>query len=445
MWLSLIALAVVLLAAASTFIWFDPLPPRIAIMTTGPAGSDYASLGEQYQRILGRSGIELKLVPSAGAVENLQRLNDPRSGVSIGFVQGGLTSEVRSPDLESLGAMFFQPFWGFSRVPPGNKLEGLRGRKLSVGPLGSGTHALAMTLLQLNGVDERIVQLQTLPPEQAANALLEGQIDAAVVVSSWNSPTVRKLIAAPDLSLVSFPRADAYVALYPYLSKLLLPAGVGSLALNRPPTDVTLLAPRASLLVRRNLHPAIQYLLLQAAMEIHSGPNIFRQAGRFPAAERDDLPLSAEALQFYKSGTPFLQRYLPFWLAVLSSRLLLLLVPGVGVLFPLLHFGPALYKEIMQHRIYHLYGELKFIEAALDRGAPTGDALARLERLRAHASHMHMPGMYAPFLYQLRAHIELVYGRLTHSPGDAFRSEPHAPHRSTSSTRAPAPSRSDSL
>ena len=417
LWLLIISVSIFLLAAAAMFIYFDPLPPRFAVMTTGPPGSDYQLLGARYQELLGRSGVELRLVPSAGAVENLQRLNDPRSGISIGFAEGGLTSEARSPALESLGTMFFEPLWLFSRVPLGNKLEGLRGGKLALGPVGSGTHALAMTLLRLNGIDEHIVELQPLPADQATNALLRGEIDAAFIVASWDSSGLRRLLASPDLSLVSAPRADAYVALYPYLSKLVLPAGVGSLALNRPPTDVVLLAPRASLLVQRDLHPAIQRLLLEAATQIHSGPNIFRQVGKFPAAEQDDLPLSAEALQFYKSGTPFLQRYLPFWLAVLASRLLVLLLPVVGVLFPLLHFGPAAYRVLMQRRIYRLYGELGFIEAGLDGSdAARGEALARLQRLQARASRMHMPGMFAPLQYHLRAHIALVQSRLTQAP-----------------------------
>jgi TRAP-type uncharacterized transport system substrate-binding protein len=416
LWLLVVTVAAVVLAAVAIFVWFEPRPPRVAVMTTGPPGSDFGLYGLQYQRIFRSAGVELKLVPSAGALENLQRLNDPRSNVSIGFTQGGLTTEAQSPGLESLGTMFFEPFWAFTRVPPGNKLEGLRGRKLAVGPVGSGARALAMMLLRLNGVDQHVAELQPLSADQATTALLRGEIDAAVMVSSWDSAAVRQLLASPDLSLVSFPRADAYVALFPYLSKLLLPAGVGSLAYNRPSTDVSLLAPRASLLVRRNLHPAIQYLLLQAATQIHSGPNIFRQFGRFPAAERDDLPLSSEALEFYKSGTPFLQRYLPFWLAVLVSRLLLLLVPLFGVLFPLLHFGPTIYRELMHRRVYHLYAELKLIEAALDgSGATSADALARLQRLQARASRMRMPSTYSPLLYQVRAHIGLVQGRLTQS------------------------------
>ena len=235
------------------------------------------------------------------------------------------------------------------------------------------------------------------------------------LVASWESQVVHQLLAASDVNLVSFPRADAYVALYPELSKLVLPQGVGNLATNRPPTDVSLIAPKASLIVRHDLHPAIQYLLLEAASEIHSGPNIFHQQAEFPAAERGDVPLTDTAHQFYRSGTPFLQRYLPFWLAILASRLLLLLIPVLGVAYPLLRFAPLLYRWSIQRRIFRLYGELKFIEAELDRPAGTvnGDALARLQRLEDHANRLLVPVGYAYLLYTLRSHIAMVRDRVT--------------------------------
>jgi hypothetical protein len=215
---------------------------------------------------------------------------------------------------------------------------------------------------------------------------------------------------------VSFPRADAYVALLPFLNKLTLPMGVGDLATNRPPSDVTLLAPKASLLVRRDVHAAIQYLLLEAAAEIHSTPNIFQKSGQFPAAEPTDLPLSRHARYFYRDGPPFLQRYLPFWLVVLGSRLLLILVPVIGIAYPLVHFSPALYNWAVRRRILGLYVELKSIELELNTpGHSTDDAVARLDRLEEHANQLRLPVAFANLLYEARSHIELVRARLAAS------------------------------
>src|SRR4029450_8644721 len=105
--------------------------------------------------------------------------------------------------------------------------------------------------------------------------------------------------------------------------------------------DVALFASKASLVIRNELHPAIQYLLLSTAMQIHSGASMFHRPGRFPAAEGIKLPLSREAVQFFKSGQPFLQHNLPFWMASLVGHLLVLLIPIVAVLYPMMRLLPA--------------------------------------------------------------------------------------------------------
>ena len=409
--------AVVTLAFLGAGIWvalvlLQPAPPRTVVMTTGPAGSPYAEFGSQYRDILAREGIELRLSPSAGAVENLARLQDPRAGVSVGFVQGGIKLPQQSQELASLGTISYEPLWFFYRdVEMGRMLEGLRGKRISIGAEGSGGRALASELLRRNGIDRNLAEWLPYAPQEAEEKMLAGEIQAVFMVAAWESPVVRRLLIADDVQLASFPRADAYVALYPYLNKLVLPAGVGDLAKNRPPTDTLLLAPKASLAVRSDLHPAIQYLLLDAAQEIHGKPGIFQRAGEFPAAESVDLPLSDNARQFYKSGRPFLQRYLPFWLAVLVGRLLVVLIPVAGVLYPLLRLMPALYVFAMRRRIFRLYRELKLLEAELDRRGAQGDVTdlaARLDRLEERAGHFRLPAAFAGMLYTLRDHIGLV-------------------------------------
>jgi TRAP-type uncharacterized transport system substrate-binding protein len=313
---------VVILLSASVYI-VETLPPRTIVMATGAEGGAYHELGIRYREILARAGVELRLLPTTGALENLARLRDPQSGVSVGFIQGGTTTQKESPGIESLGTVFYEPLWLFSRIS-GTRAEGLNGRRLSVGPEGSGTRDLVLKLLERNKI---VGELFGLTPQVAGEKLVAGDIDVAFIVGSWDSPVVQRLITAEGIELRSFPRADAYVGLFPFLNKVMLPAGIGDLATNRPPADVLLVAPKASLAVRADLHSAIQYLLLDAAAQIHSGPGIFQTAGQFPTAESIDIPLSAEAQRFYKSGRPFLQDYLPFWIATLTGRLLVVLVP----------------------------------------------------------------------------------------------------------------------
>lgn len=422
LWLYITAGALIAVAILVTVAWIGPLPPRVVVMSTGTAGGTYEVFAERYKAILARSGVVLRLVPSAGGVENLARLNDPHSGVTLAFVQSGLTSKEESPDLESLGTLFYEPFWFFSSdAALGARLEGLRGKKVSIGPEGSGTRALAAQFLAFNGIDQNNAQLLPLTAAQSGDALLRGEIDAAAMVASWDTPVVRRLLDSSGIHLWEVPRTDALIALHPFLSKLVLPEGVANMVTDRPPTDINVVAPKASLVVRRDLHPAIQYLLLGAASEIHAAPGIFQKPGQFPAPEEEDLPLSKEANRYYKSGDPFLQRYLPFWLAVVAGRVLVLLIPVIGVAYPLLRATPALYGWSMRRRIFQLYGELKSIEIDFETkgNRTTDDMLARLNRLEGRADHLRVPRAFATLLYTLRLHIGMVRTRFKESSRSA--------------------------
>jgi TRAP-type uncharacterized transport system substrate-binding protein len=388
-------------------------------MATGPEGGGYYEIGKEYQEALARSGVQLKLVATAGSLENLALLRNPGSGASIALVQGGSIGSDRR-DLESLGTLFYEPLWSFYRgTLDHTTLAALRGHKVSIGPVGSGSRALLLQLLKRNEIDEGRGELMSLPPQEAADKLLAGEIDAAAMLASWDAPVVRQLMADERVELFNLARADAYVALYPFLSKVTVPRGVVDLAKDRPPADVVLFAPKASLVVRKDLHPAIQYLLLSTAVQIHGGVNMFHPAGRFPAPEGIELPLSGEAFQFYKSGRPFLQNNLPFWMASLVGHLLVLLIPIVAVLYPLMRFLPPMYGWMMRRRISRLYGELRFLEDDIVARGAAGhrtQLMARLEQLERQANQLRMPIAYESMMYLLRNHISVIRNRLAGEP-----------------------------
>jgi TRAP-type uncharacterized transport system substrate-binding protein len=388
-------------------------PPRIVRMTTGPAGSGDAELGERYRALLAEKGIDLVLVPSAGKVENLERLRNPRSGISAGFVSGGLTTASESPGVVSLGTIAYDPLWVFCQgLPEPVQFSELKGRKVSIGPEGSATRALTLRFLRLNGLDT-VIQPLPLSPQAGGEALLRGEIDCACMLTYAEAPEVRKLLADVRIDLMSFPRTDAYVALFPFVRKRTLPMGIGNMAANRPAHDVSLIAAAESLLVQEKVHPAIQYVLLEAAEQIHSTPGIFQKPGEFPAPQPVDVPLSQEARQFYKSGGTFLQRHLPFWLWVFASRLIIVLVPLLGVIYPLAQVIPAAIRFEAERRINGVYGELRSIEARIGApGSSPQDLEAELNGLEARARRMRIPASYARTVFTLKQHAQLVRERL---------------------------------
>jgi TRAP-type uncharacterized transport system substrate-binding protein len=409
---SMVVAAFTALAIWLTFAILRPTPPHSVTMATGPDGSFNAELGKRYREIFARDGIDLRLTPTAGAVESVARLNDSKSDVSIAIISGGITNRQDSPRLVSLGTLFYEPLWLFLRGDLPEKANSLQGLRIASGPEGSGARKLAIEFLARVGIiDQKSTTLLPLTPQESAEKLLHGEIDAAVLLDAWESSVVHDFFAIRDAKLANIRRADAFVALYPFLSKLVLPAGLASMIENRPPTDVVLLAPKASLVVRSDLHPAIQYLLLEAATQIHSEPGVFRSAGQFPAPESMGLPLSTDARQFYKAGAPFLQRHLPFWLAVLVQQMLVLLIPVLGFVYPLFRFSPAIYGWAQRRRIYSLYSELKTLEDGLTSGSArpeTENVIERLDGLEDRASRLSLPRSYRPLLYDLRSHISMV-------------------------------------
>lgn len=396
----------------------NPFPPRSITLATGPAGSAFAEFGEQYRRELARSGVEVRLLATEGGATNLQRLREATPGAAAGFVEGGLVGlDSATSGLASLGTIAMAPLWVFlgGSVDSSGRPAALIGKRIALEPVGSGANVLGRRILALNGIPESGVQLPAMTPEEGARALLAGEVDAAVMLTAWTSPAVQRLLGADGIRLQGSPRADAYLARSPMLYKVILPEGTADLRRNIPPADTPLLAVAASLVIRQDLHPALQYALLDAAAKVHGGPDAFHRPGRFPAAEAIDLPLSKQAEVYYRSGRPFLYSYLPLWLAGPIERLLIILLPLFAVVFPVAHFAPTIFAYLTERRLFRLYGELRMAEAQLEGLEPGADAegLARaLDDLAGRASRLRVPLRYQQRRFILKDHIAEAQARV---------------------------------
>ena len=427
------AILAILIAAGAYIV--ATLPPRTIVMATGPEGGSNYELGDRYREILAKSGVDLKLLPTSGSLENLRLLRDPKSGVTVGLLQDGLAGGAETSGVEALGTVGYEPLWLFRRTGIGGTLGELAGKRVSIGPEGSGGRAFALNLLKRTKTEGTIGELLGFPPQVAAQRLIAGDIDAAFIVTGWDSPTVQSLINAKGVELTSFERADALVALYPFLTKLTLPRGLFDLANDRPPANIQLLASKSILGVRSDLHSALQYLLLTAATEIHSRSGIFQKAEQFPIAESVDLSLSTDAERFHRSGRPFLQDQLPFWFAVLIGKALVVLVPLAAVAYPIFRLFPLLYDWMMRSRIDSLYGDMRSVEGMMEDKAHDLDVpamMARIDELEQRAIHLRVPTSYDGSLYAVRVHIGLIRSRLdsilaNETPWNVDPEQPSAP------------------
>ena len=394
-----------------------PAPPKKITITTGGESGAYYQFANRYAAILAKNGITLEVKTSAGSLENLARLKNDEA--QIGFVQGGVVepTELEVEDAEndtgllSLGSVFYEPVWVFYRGEKTlTRLTELQGKRIAIGQEGSGVRLLAQQMLSANEIQpgDHLIPLSGL---LAAEELQQGRIDAAFIIAAEKAPVVQVLLRSPGVKVMSFAQAGAYQRRFPFLTKLTFPHGVADLVRDFPPEDIKLLAPTANLIVRDDLHPALQTLMLKVASEVHGKSGFFQDVGEFPAYKDQMLPLSPEASRYFKSGPPFLQRYLPFWLAVLVDRLIVLLVPIIALLIPLLKIAPAIYTWRVRAKVFRCYGELKFLEDDLKNHynpAKLNDYRSRLDALDEEAAQLHVPLGFTDLVYTLREHVNLV-------------------------------------
>lgn len=394
-------------------------PPRTLVMTSGPEGSSFQRYADSYQKILATHGITLEIRPSQGSLENLRRLQDTGSAVDIGFVQGGLPKDTKLDGLMSLGSVAYQPLWVFYRsATPISRLSDLAGKRIAVGAVGSGTRDLALALLQANGISGEPTVFIDVEANAAANALLDGKLDAVFLMGdSASIQTLRTLVRSPDVQLFHCAQADAYVRRFTYLNKMALPQGSIDLGKNLPGRDMLLVGPTVELIARTGLNSAMSDLLLEVAKEVHGKASLLQKRGEFPAPLEHEFPISADARVYYKSGMGLLYRtFHSFWLASMLNRVLVALVPLALVLIPAIRFLPIVYRWSIQLRIYRCYRPLLRLEHdAANDSTPerSRELLEQLAKIEEEVYRVKVPASFASQLYELRVHLALVRQRLS--------------------------------
>jgi TRAP transporter TAXI family solute receptor len=410
-----VAALVGMLVAACLWVSFqflEPIPPREITIATGPASSLYHEHAQRYQEALKRHGVRLVERATEGAGENLRLLGNPASGVDIAFVQGGQAGEPEATGVEMLASLYYQPLWIFTRRGEHiNSLAALKGKIVSTGMPGSGSNVLSIPLLEANGVNADNTRLVRTPTNLAHAALLNGEIDAALLVGGARTRAVSAALTAPEFELASLAEADAYPQRYPYLTRRTLHAGAVSLAPVLPPHDVALVATETMLAARAGLHPAIVNLLLETIRDQHDDQGYFEAPGEFPNVDQVDLPVSPDAIRHKRFGPSLLYRFLPFWVATVVEWFVIIAVPLLVVVLPLVRFFPAVMRWHVRSRIYRWYGELKLLERDVEMRSgslPIEKWLDDLDRIEHAAAQIRTPPSFASEAYTLREHIALV-------------------------------------
>ncbi|OZA12935.1 MAG: C4-dicarboxylate ABC transporter substrate-binding protein, partial [Polynucleobacter sp. 24-46-87] len=310
----------VLVAILFATLWvLVPPPPRSIQLATGLPTGLYQQFGERLQKELTEEGISLRLRTTGGTSDNLALLNDPHSGVDFAMVQGGVADLSKHPKLVSIAGVFYEPVWVWYREAsfPNESgrlglLSQLKGKRVSIGNEGSGTLSLASQLLEASGLSMNDIRTEKLKPLEALEKFKKGELDAIFLVSAAEAPLLKSFYETPGIRLMSFEQAEAYVHLFPFLSKVTVPRGMVSIAYDLPRQDIQVLAATATLVGKEGISPALVTLLLGDTYDILKSYAYLQKPGEFPSGTGLDFPLHVDAEIYLKDGPSLLHRHLPF-------------------------------------------------------------------------------------------------------------------------------------
>jgi uncharacterized protein len=417
-WLPVVVMAVTLAMALALGVaianrFAGPLPPRRLVISTGRPDGAYYQYALEYKRLLAAQGFTLEVQPGPGSMATLRRLS--AGEVDAGFVQGG-TATGAAPGVTALGSLFYEPLWIFYRRGlTVSYLSDLRGRRLAVGEVGSGTRELTLRLLADNEVTEVNTRLIPLGGGSAETALTSAEVDAAFFVVSPRSELVQRLLTRPDVELVTDRRHLAYAGRHRFVAALRIGEGMLDMARNIPPADRMMVGVTAALAVRDVIHPDLVRLLLGAADRVHRKGGLLERPGQFPSEESLELPLHDQARRYLRVGPSWLERTFPFWVAGILDRSVLVILPVITLMLPLFGLVLPLLDRRHRRRLARHYQLLR--ESSLRGESPSPDAvhaeLQYLKELRRRVvEDTDVPPMYFGEVFHLTMHIDLVLERL---------------------------------
>jgi TRAP-type uncharacterized transport system substrate-binding protein len=362
---------------------------------------------------MARSEIKVELRETGGAKENLRLLNDPISGIQIGFMQGGISNSKLAPDLMSLGRIDHQIFWLFSMGETLTDLSQLKGKRIGLGAEGSGDRAVCEKILAVAGITYDNTTLVPVAPELVINNLDGGAIDAVFRNFSPESPVLDSLLRDSRYHLMDFTEAEALTRIFPYLVRVVLPRGAIDLQRKLPISDTALIATTNVVVVRKEVHPAIVDLLAQTMSQAHGTPALFQKAGEFPTETDPEYPMSQGARDFYKNGPSFLNWYLPFWMTSYAQRVIAVLVAVIAIVVPVFNYAPKVFLWFIHDRVRRLYRRLRIVDRVLLSGPDTSEMKAlhiELESI-ARAANI-VPMRSSDLFFELKSHIDRTRSNL---------------------------------
>ena len=410
-WFLLIALGVAIL-----IVFTKPLPPKNVYLAVGQHGSKFEAIGQKFVPFFAKHGLALHLVSTSGSATSLAELADESNQVSAALLVAGVAQKGQFPNLVSLGSIEYIPLWIFYR---GKEFEGHNAydffstKRVALGNSGSASESVLRKTLALTGIElhdrENFLRI---PDQEAVQKLIDGEIDAMCIMDGINASNVQKLLSTPNLHILNFPYAQAYVKKLPFFSTVTLPAGSLDLKASHPKHDITMLASTGTLLVDRTMHPVIQQTFLLAASSVsEQDDQFFAGSEFFPRYIDHTIPISPVAEKFYSQGPPGFRDAVPLWLINYVDRIWFLLIGAFAVIYPLFKLFPNYRRKRSVWLIEDAYDSIQEIERRAVDAVTVGELqslLTQLDDLEMETRESAISSDEVNRLYTMRSAMNLI-------------------------------------
>jgi TRAP transporter TAXI family solute receptor len=415
-----IIIACILGITALALHYLVPAPPKKIVIATGGQTGQYFRLGNEYKAALEKNGIQVEVLVTKGSIENLELLNDPQKKVDLAFVQSGTASSNEYPQLQSLAGVFYEPLWVIyrtqsfkdARVPP-DKVEDLIKKRISVGVPGSGTRKLVERVFELDELKTQGSTIVELNTDQSLEKLKSGDLDAMFISVNNRAQIMQKVFADPSLKIMSFSKAYGYPPRIKGLNVLTVKRATLDVLNDSPSQDILLLTSTAELVSRKDLHPAITSLMIDLSLDMLSKPDILSKEKDFPSPNNLSFDSNDDAQKTMRDGPGFLNRYLPFWVAVWVDRLIRVAIPLLAILIPLFNFLPSILEYRIKFKFASIYKDLRMLENQITEGDFDEQKIdSQLKDLLERSMSLKVSQFNTKDIYDLLAHIGDVQRRI---------------------------------
>lgn len=349
-------------------------PPNPIIIESGPVGGSFHRNALLYAAQLKDWGFDVEIKPNQATLEAVEHVNNKEDvHADIAFTAQSVDIGTY-PNVRSLGVIEIQPLFTFIRKESLDKINSpadLKGRKIVLPPKRSVTAATAHSVLKLYGVTEDNTTFTYIPLEEAVKELKEGKHDAGMLMLTVDNKILSQVEDHSDLALLPYVAASAIAGRTPGLSKIEVPIGTFDIQNTRPSQPIPLVGSTVNVIVKKDLHPAVVYALLEIMNDVHRDSNLLAPPEGFPSLANTAIPVHPLATQYSKNGIPWIYLNLPATLAKAIDRYLLIVL---AFLFLVESFKIFTWAKEMRDWIYVLVSKqyLKFINFRQNRGKASG-------------------------------------------------------------------------